>query len=154
RILANISCTKAFSLATTAKPSTASCQLSCAPTSEMATLNLSRVRSLMLRSTIRFSFSEWLPGAINVRRQTPTITLKISSLEGPCARASRLRPRKLAGTGGGARGPLARRSQGGRFLHDFVGLEHIADLDVVEALDREAALVAGHDLAHVVLEAL
>src|SRR5262249_39088678 len=73
-ILATISCTKVFSLATTAKPSTASCQLSWLPTSAIATLNLRRVRSLMLRSTMRFSFSEWLSGASRVRRQTPTIT--------------------------------------------------------------------------------
>src|SRR6185295_1115885 len=45
-------------------------------------------------------------------------------------------------------------SKGARDLDDFEHLELIGDLEVVEVLERQAALEAGLDLAHVVLEAL
>src|SRR5687768_15377940 len=46
------------------------------------------------------------------------------------------------------------RSERGCFFDDLVGFDDVSDLDVVVRLDRETALVAGEDLAGVVLEAL
>src|SRR5215212_4848434 len=46
-----------------------------------------------------------------------------------------------------------RRVEGARDLLGAVALDQVADLDVVEVLDADAALEALADLAHVVLEA-
>src|SRR5262245_13752429 len=46
-----------------------------------------------------------------------------------------------------------RRLRGGRDALLQEHLDHVADLDVVEALEADAALEPGLDLAHVVLEA-
>src|SRR5690606_35001676 len=48
----------------------------------------------------------------------------------------------------------SRGSERARYLRDFEDLELVPDLDVVVALQRQAALEAFLDLAHVVLEAL
>ena len=73
--------------------------------------------------TIRFSFSEWLSGTINVTRQTPTTMT------------------------------TAATTSVARDLLDLVRLDDVALLDVVEVLEPDTALVALHDLADVVLEA-
>src|SRR5690242_2951508 len=73
RIFCTIAWACPFSFDTTVKPSCADCQASWSPTSAIAQLHFWRTRSLIRRSTIRFSFSEWLASIIRVTRQTPTI---------------------------------------------------------------------------------
>src|SRR4029450_10871791 len=48
---------------------------------------------------------------------------------------------------------IPRPSQRARYLYDFVDFELIADFQIVEILEREAAFESGLDLADVVLEA-
>src|SRR5262249_53234617 len=100
----------------------ARCQVSCPPTSTSEMWKRSRTRSRSLRTTLRFSFSEWLCSTTMEKRQTPTYM-------------------------------TSRRLERRRLLDDLVGLDHVADLDVVEAGDLDTALVALLDLADVVLEA-
>src|SRR5262245_60708998 len=88
---------------------------------------------------------------------TPCACLSASGSPGNAARrrgCRRSRPttpdRRVLG-GGGRRGRL---EVGALDLARLVDLEHVAFLDVVEALEQDPALEAFLDLAHVVLEAL
>ena len=53
-----------------------------------------------------------------------------------------------------ATGEILRHLEGTGDLDDFVHLELVTDLEIVEVLQRKAAFESGLDLAHVVLEAL
>src|SRR6185295_3327316 len=63
------------SLPTSEMPSTARCQRSSSDTCATETLNLLRTRSLILRSTMRLSLSEWLSPRNSVTRAIATVTV-------------------------------------------------------------------------------
>src|SRR6185295_1692937 len=125
-------------------PRVARCQRSWSSHSAMETLNLSRTRALMARRTLRLPFKEWFSGSSTSRRSTPT-TIAWSV---PTDRSRRPSGRSLCRLDA-----LAGRRQPPRDLLHLVRLEHGPGLHVLIAFERHAALVAGHDLARVVLEA-
>src|SRR5438552_14744237 len=125
---------------TCATPSVARCQRSWSSHSAIDTLNWFCTRALIVRSTLRFPLSEWFSGSQSSSRSTPT------TMAGPPGASGSGRRRGLAL----ARG---RREAPGHLL-DLVRLDDVAHLDVLEALEREAALVAAGHLARVFLEPL
>jgi hypothetical protein len=95
---------------------------------------------------MRFSFSEWLSGKKSSNERMPT-----NPLRPPLACSARL------GTFGGSKVLLADRAGGELRPLDLAGLVHLEDvavLDVVEAVEQDAALEALGDLARVLLEPL
>ena len=94
-------------------------------------------RALILRSTPRLPFSEWFSGMKSVSFSTPTT---IGARAAHSARSAAA-PRAVAG------------AEPARDLLHLVGLDHVADLEVLEVVEADAALVARLHLARVVLEA-
>src|SRR5262249_16327091 len=112
------------------------------------TLNFFR-RSLIRRRTIRFSLSDWLPGTCSSTESRPT--------------TMRLQDCRMAGLQKGKFVrpllPAILQSCHSAMLRDDLDplvlehLDHVADLDVVEFFEADAALEARLHLADVVLEA-
>src|SRR5262249_13172804 len=116
------------------------CQWSCSSHSAIDTLKVFWTRALMVRSTLRLPFSEWFSGSSSSRRSTPT-TMRGGSPPGSGLALCGLRTSRW------------RRGQpAGPLLH-LVALDDVADLDVLERLQPDAALVPARHLAHVLLEA-
>src|SRR6266849_9428793 len=101
----------------------------------------------MARSTLRLPLSEWFSGSRSSSWSTPTtIDVLRSPSRAPARLGSGAALGRLRALGGG-------RQPAGHLLH-LVGFDHVAHLDVLVALERDAALVAASDLASVLLEAL
>src|SRR5690606_15661788 len=128
-------------LATTHAVSSARCQRAWCPASATATLNRLCSRSLRLRTTLRFSFSDWQPKTSSSQVITP-----ITTSRRPFRGWPRGRLRALAAAGGA-------RQRAGDLL-DPIRLDQVPDLDVVVARDVEPALEAFPDFADIVLEPL
>src|SRR5262249_26693708 len=105
----------------------------------METLKVFRTRALMVRGTLRLPLREWFSGSSSARRRTPS-----AMRGGPPAGSARAL--------GGLRA-ARRRAQPARALLHLVGLDDVADLDVVVRLQPDPALVPAGHLAHVLLEA-
>src|SRR6185369_3143326 len=108
--------------------------------SAIETLNLFCTRALIVRSTLRLPFSEWLSWRSSSRRRTPTTMMVSARASGRAFRGLRALPR-------------GRRETAGHLL-DLVRLDDVADLHVLVPFERHAAFVPARDLARVVLEAL
>src|SRR5689334_4542078 len=116
------------SLLTVANPSTADCQASWSSTSAAATSYLARMRSMSPRTMRRLSFRLCASGICRTTWRRPTFIGEAPAAGGATSRSER--------TGD---------------LLDGVRLDHVAFLDVVEALEADAALEALLHLARVVL---
>src|SRR5689334_6328534 len=112
-----------------------------APTSATETLRPWAMRSLRLLTTRRLSLRDMASGTAISTWSTPTV-IRRGGVSPP---AQCIRP-----IWGGETPPL----QGPLERLPHVGLEGVADLDVVVVGELDAALQAGLDLADVVLEAL
>src|SRR2546426_478122 len=108
-------------------PSVARCQRSWSSHSAIDTLNLFCTRALIIRSTLRLPLSEWFSGSKSSSRSTPTTMAR------PPGTSGSRRCRRLA---------LARcRREAPRHLLDLVRLDDVADLHVLEALERVPYIV-------------
>src|SRR5689334_12646250 len=129
--------TCAPSAATIATPIAARCQRSWWSTSATDACARSRMRSLSERTTWRLSLSERAAGTCSSMRTMPTTIAFPSRFGGPPLRAAR-----------------RRGSERARELLDRERLEPVAFLQIAPAVERDAALEALLDFAHVVLETL
>src|SRR3984885_1627250 len=142
-------CFSSFDNVTT--PITDRCQTSWCSNSATATLNSLRSLSFKLRSTCLLSLSDCASGMCSSRVSKPT------GMSGPYFIVTR--DRDLPTPSGGELLAPGRRSAlsrgfGGRKLGHLEAFQNVADLDVVEVRDADAALEPGTNFARVVFETL
>src|SRR5689334_2107375 len=99
------------------------------------------MRSFRLWITWRLSLSERAAGRCSSMRTTPT---SMMASGGVASRRTAVRPRRR---------PCRISSERAGDALDLERLDHVADLDVVHAVERDTALEAALDLLHIVLEA-